>query len=74
MNKKEKEEFYKKLIKEHFEDKISLTKLSSKYNVGRDTISFNFKKLGVCPINYHNLPKFDETIFDCIDTEDKAYW
>ena len=46
MNKKEKKEFYKKLIKEHLEDKISLTKLSSKYNVGRDTIAFNFKKLG----------------------------
>ena len=28
----------------------------------------------MCPINYHNLPKFHETIFDCIDTEDKAYW
>ena len=74
MNKEEKKEFYKKLIKEHFDAKISLTKLSRKYMIGRDTIAFNFKKLGFYPINYQNLINFNENVFDYIDTEEKSYW
>lgn len=32
------------------------------------------RKLGINLPNYHNELKFDNTVFDTIDTEEKAYW
>ena len=29
---------------------------------------------GIEVINYQNLTKFNENVFDSIDTEEKAYW
>ena len=51
----------------------SLTKLSKKYQVTIESISKLVKHLGVLVINKHNISKFNENIFDTIDTEEKAY-
>jgi hypothetical protein len=52
----------------------SLTKASTEVGIDRRALSRSLKEEGYKVINYHNLPKFDENIFDVIDTEDKAYW
>ena len=51
----------------------NLPKLSNKYGVKRQTIAKYLKTNGYEVINYQNLCRIDETIFDIIDTEDKAY-
>lgn len=43
-------------------------------NVSRVTVQRALRKLHVSTPNYHNALKFDNTVFDCIDTEEKAYW
>lgn len=52
----------------------SLSKLSKEFNVSVKTLSRKLKEKGIVIINYQNKAKFDETIFDNIDTEEKAYW
>lgn len=53
---------------------ISLTSLAKKYQLDIYNLSNTVKLLGGKVVNKHNLPKFNEHIFDCIDTEEKAYW
>jgi hypothetical protein len=53
---------------------ISLTKLATKYKMNRRTISNRLKELNYTIINHQNETKFNENIFDMIDTEEKAYW
>lgn len=53
---------------------ISLTQISKEYHTSRDTISKYLTLNGITVINRQNLLRFDETIFDNIDTEEKAYW
>lgn len=65
---------YKKLADEFVNTDISLTQLAKRENIGRWTLTDRFKKLGVVIINKQNISKFNEHIFDCIDTEEKAYW
>lgn len=55
-------------------NKPSITKIAEKYGIMRKTLSDNLKELGYEIINYQNMVKFDNTIFDSIDTEEKAYW
>ena len=40
----------------------------------RQTLAKYFKQLGIEIVNKQNRLKFDNTIFDSIDTEEKAYW
>lgn len=42
--------------------------------VSKSAISRRCKKLNLHVPNYHNALKFNNTVFDCIDTEEKAYW
>lgn len=42
-------------------------------NVDRTTVQKHLKKLGLSTPNYHNRLKFDNTVFDDINTEEKAY-
>lgn len=65
---------WNELVKEYVETNISLTKMSEKYNIGRWTLTDRFKKLGVDIVNRQNEVKFNNKIFDKIDTEEKAYW
>lgn len=38
------------------------------------TVHAKLRKLGLNLYNYHNELKFDNTVFDLIDSEEKAYW
>lgn len=55
-------------------NKPSLAKISRKYGTYPQTLSRILKKAGYTIINYQNKTKFNECIFDSIDTEEKAYW
>lgn len=59
---------------DNYDNEPSLTKLAEKYKMSRGTISNRLKQLGYKVINHQNKLLFDETVFDCIDTEEKAYW
>lgn len=52
----------------------SLTKLGKKWGVKRQTISKWLCDAGIEVINYQNRSRIDESVFDIIDTEEKAYW
>lgn len=52
----------------------SLTNIAKKYKVDRNTISYYLKLNNIEVINRQNMLRFDETVFDSIDTEEKAYW
>lgn len=56
------------------ENERSLTQLSKKYNVSRKTITKFLVNNGVKIVNYQNRCRIDETVFDIIDTDEKAYW
>lgn len=56
------------------EKERSLTKLGRKYGVKRQTIAKYLKERNIDVINYQNRCRIDETVFDVIDTEEKAYW
>lgn len=43
-------------------------------NISSSNIYSFLHKSNITVFNYQNQSKFDETIFDCIDTEEKAYW
>ena len=53
---------------------ISLTKLAKQFHTSREYLSKHLKELGVEIINRQNETKFNENVFDIIDTEEKAYW
>lgn len=62
------------VIKDYKSGKYSIAQLSKKYNIAPSTISNNLKKLNIKIINKQNVIKFDEDVFNIIDTEEKAYW
>jgi len=53
---------------------MSLSKIELKYGINRGKFTIYLKAKGVEVINTHNALKFDNTVFDVIDTEEKAYW
>lgn len=53
---------------------MSLTKIAQKFSTSRNTLSKKLKELGYEVINHQNETKFNDKIFDKIDTEEKAYW
>ena len=60
----------KKLNSEGFTQK----QMAQELGVCRTTVQRALKKLHLSTPNYHNALKFDNTVFDCIDSEEKAYW
>ena len=65
---------WEKLAFEFQTTDISLTQMGNREKVDRRTLSKHFKELGIKIINKQNRSKFNEHIFDSIDTEEKAYW
>lgn len=63
-----------KAIEEYKQGKLSLAKVAGKYQIDRTHLSNILKKLGIEVINKQNLIRVDETVFNTIDTEEKAYW
>lgn len=58
------------LVAEHKSGKEISRILSLDYS----TVHAKLRKLGLNLHNYHNELKFDNTVFDVIDSEEKAYW
>lgn len=63
-----------KILKLYNENKYSLTKIGEILNIDRHVISKYLKSINVEVINRQNITKFNQHIFDKIDTEEKAYW
>ena len=51
----------------------SLTKIGKILGHSKDSISKYLKNIGIKVINRQNVSKFNEHVFDIIDTEEKAY-
>lgn len=54
--------------------RYSLTKASKIVGIDRRSLSNCLKEEGYEVVNYQNITKFNENMFDKIDTEEKAYW
>lgn len=50
------------------------TEIAKALNTSRQVVYRKLDKIGIKIPNYHNSLKFDNTVFDIIDTEEKAYW
>lgn len=77
MKKEQRQELMNIIINEYLETPEnfrSLTKLGNKYGVKRQTISKYLKERGIKVINYQNRIRLDDSVFDNINTEEKAYW
>ena len=61
-------------LKQEYLSGLSCSKLAKMYNVCTATISKYLKQIGITIVNNQNKSKFNEHIFDSIDTEEKAYW
>ena len=71
------DEICKKALEEYLntpEEERSLTKLGSKYNIKRQTLSERFKKWGYEIINQQNKCRLNENCFDSMNTEEQFYW
>jgi len=64
---------YKEILKDYNTGDYKLKELSLKYGIKYDTISKNIRKLGAIT-NPHGKIYMNSTIFEKIDTEEKAYW
>lgn len=53
---------------------MSATEIAKNLGVWRQTVYKKLKEIGITIPNYHNELKFDNSVFDNIDTEEKAYW
>jgi predicted transcriptional regulator len=62
-----------KLIELNFKG-LTQREMAKELNVSRATVQRTLKKLCISTPNHHNSLKFDNTVFDSIDTEEKAYW
>ena len=54
--------------------KKSGKEISKILNLDYSTVHYKLRKLGINLPNFHNQLKFDNTVFDEINTEEKAYW
>ena len=72
MGKRKDDEYYKVLALEIEQTGISLTKLAERESTTRQTLAKRFKMLGIEIINQQNRLRFNENVFDIIDTEEKA--
>ena len=61
-------------ILELYKEGKSGTEIAKALNTSRQVIYRKLDKLGIKIPNYHNSLKFDNTVFDIINTEEKAYW
>lgn len=68
---------YKEVTKELLELvnlKKSAREIANILGINYTSVHKKLRKLGINLYNYHNELKFDNTVFDDIDTEEKAYW
>lgn len=60
--------------KKLYENGFTLEEISQKLNVSRQSISKQLKKIGVKVLRANIMSNLNETVFDDINTEEKAYW
>jgi len=65
---------YNKILEIYLCGEQSLIKLCSKFKVSRGKITKYFKEMNIPIVNKQNEARMDESIFEIIDTEEKAYW
>lgn len=53
---------------------LTINEIASRLGISRSAVSRRLSILGLKIPNYHNALKFDNTVFDIIDSEEKAYW
>lgn len=59
---------------EYYLESKSIVKTARKFKLRNSILSEYLKSINIMIINYQNVSKMDETIFDKIDSEEKAYW
>lgn len=77
MKREQKQQLINLAIQEYLdtpEKERSLTKLGEKYGIKRQTLSKHLKDRGFEIVNQQNRCRLNASIFDDIDTEEKAYW
>lgn len=67
------DKYYTQAI-ELFKQGYSVTKIGKLFNLDRNSFSKRLQKDGMEVKNLWNECKFNEHVFDSIDTEEKAYW
>ena len=60
--------------KMYIEEGLSLSQIGKQLHIDRGTLSEKLKKDGIQIINKRHQLHLDQTFFDNIDTEEKAYW
>lgn len=71
---KSKEDLIKTKLESLIKNGLTAKEISESLNISKTTVHRYCKKLNIKIPNYHNMLKFDNTVFDIIDTEEKAYW
>ena len=61
------------IIEDYCQNHLSIEQISKKYKTSNGLVSKKLKARGIDVQNFHNKAKFNENIFDVIDTEEKAY-
>lgn len=65
---------YREKLVECVNKQMTGHQIAKKLNVDYTCVHRWLRKLGLNLPNFHNELKFDNTVFDTIDTEEKAYW
>lgn len=65
---------YKEKLIKCVNNKMSGHQIANEIGINYTTTHRWLRKLGLNLYNYHNELKFDNTVFDSINTEEKAYW
>lgn len=74
-----------KFTKEHYrqidlqlpkavQDGLTTQEIADRLGISKSAVSRRLLVLGLKVPNYHNALKFDNTVFDIVDSEEKAYW
>lgn len=56
------------------DEAMSATKAAKAFNLNPTSFCLNLKQMGIIAENKQNKTKFNENVFDIIDSEEKAYW
>lgn len=62
------------IIEKYKKDKVSLSALSKELNISIGVISKYLKSKNIDVINYQNISKFNQHVFDTILDDETAYW
>lgn len=68
-----KKEFWPNIAKTYQNGK-SVIQISKQYNVSPHAIARILRRQKVKIVNWQNFPRMDESVFEKIDNEEKAYW